>query len=98
MAADETDSVGLRELRHRTGDVLARVQRGETIEVTDRGRLIARIVPVAERAPTPKLQRLLDSGRAQPAARPGTRPRMRTGDGTNRLNDTLRALRDDELW
>jgi prevent-host-death family protein len=98
MVASDPDSVGLRELRHRTGDVLARVQRGETVDVTDRGRLIARIVPVAERAPTPKLQQLLDAGRAQAAVRPGTRPRMRAGDGTNRLGDALRGARADEAW
>ncbi len=30
-------SVGLRELRHHTSDVIARVRRGETIEVTEHG-------------------------------------------------------------
>jgi antitoxin (DNA-binding transcriptional repressor) of toxin-antitoxin stability system len=77
---------------------LARVRHGETIDVTEHGRLIARIVPVGEREPTPILARLVASGRATLARRPGYRPRMRSGDGTDRLSGTLAALRDEETW
>lgn len=97
MAAEE-HAVGLRDLRHHTSEVLARVRHGETIDVTDRGRLIARIVPVGERRPTPVLARLVDSGRATLAQRPGYRPRMRPGDGTDRLSGSLAELRDEESW
>jgi prevent-host-death family protein len=38
-------TVALRELRHHTSEVLARVRHGETIDVTEYGKLIARIVP-----------------------------------------------------
>ncbi len=41
--------MSLRELRHSTSEVLARVRHGETIDVTEYGRLVARIVPVGER-------------------------------------------------
>jgi prevent-host-death family protein len=85
-------------LRHNTSEVLARVRHGETIDVTEYGRLIARIVPVEERQPTPVLDRLVDTGRVRLAVRPGYRPRMRPGDGTNRLSDALAALRDEERW
>ena len=78
--------------------MLARVRHGETIDVTEHGRLIARIVPVGERQPTPVLARLVESGRATLARRPGYRPRMRAGDGTDRLSETLAALRDEERW
>ena len=90
--------MGLRELRHHTSEVLARVRHGESIDVTEHGRLIARIVPVADREPTPILARLADSGRATLARRPGYRPRMRPGDGTDQLSDALAALRDEEPW
>ncbi|HJQ44329.1 MAG TPA: type II toxin-antitoxin system prevent-host-death family antitoxin [Jatrophihabitantaceae bacterium] len=89
-------SVGLRELRHDTGAVLARVRSGETIDVTQHGKLIARIVPVVEPAPSPVLERLRADGRLRPAARPGYRPAMRPGDGTDRLGDALAALRAEE--
>ena len=98
MAASDGHTVGLRDLRHHTSEVLSRVRHGETIDVTEHGRLIARIVPVGERQPTPVLARLVASGRATLAQRPGYRPRMRPGDGTDRLSDALEALRDEERW
>jgi prevent-host-death family protein len=94
----EAHSVGLRDLRHHTSEVLARVRHGETIDVTEHGRLIARIVPVGDRQPTPVLARLVESGRAALARRPGYRPPMRPGDGTDRLSGELVALRDEERW
>ena len=97
MAAD-THAVGLRDLRHRTSEVLARVRHGETIDITDRGRLIARIVPVGERQPTAVLARLVEAGRAVLAQRPGYRPRILPGDGTDRLSRALAELRDEERW
>jgi prevent-host-death family protein len=98
MTTADTGVVGLRDLRHHTSEVLTRVRHGETIDVTDRGRLIARIVPVGDRKPTPVLARLVASGRATLAQRPGYRPRMRPGDGTDRLSDALAAMRDEERW
>lgn len=87
-----------RDLRHRTSEVLARVRHGETLDVTDYGRLIARIVPVEPRQLTPVLTRLIASGRATLARRPGYRPRMRPGNGADGLSDALAALRDEEPW
>lgn len=94
----ETHAVGLRDLRHHTSEVLARVRHGETIDVTEHGRLIARIVPAGDREPTPVLARLVEAGRATLAQRPGYRPRMRPGDGTDRLSEALAELRDEERW
>ena len=84
--------------RHHTSDVLARVRHGETIDVTEHGRLIARIVPAGDREPTPVLARLVASGRSTLARRPGYRARMRPGDGTDQLSRTLAAMRDEEGW
>jgi prevent-host-death family protein len=95
VIATNDHSVGLRELRHRTREVLARVERGEAIDVTDYGRLVARIVPVVEPTPTAVLQQLVDAGRVRRARRPGFRPPMRQGDGTDTLADALAADRDD---
>lgn len=52
-------SVGVRQLRQRASDVLRRVERGETIEVTDRGRPVALLSPPPEGSP---LERLRASG------------------------------------
>lgn len=90
--------MGLRDLRHHMSEVLARVRHGETIDVTEHGRLIARIVPVGDRAPAPVLAGLVESGRATLAQRPGYRPKMRPGDGTDRLSEALADLRDEERF
>jgi prevent-host-death family protein len=86
----------VQDLHHHTSEVLARVRHGETIDVTEHGRLIARIVPVRERRPTPVLEQLVASGRAVLAQRPGYRPRMRSGDGSDVLSRTLAETRDEE--
>lgn len=98
MADVNEHAVGLRELRHNTGDVIARVRHGETIDITEYGRPIARIVPVADRTPAPIMTQLVQSGRAQLAIRPGYRPKMRRGDGSNRLGEALEALREEQTW
>jgi prevent-host-death family protein len=54
------DRIGVRELRLNASRYLKRVESGETIEVTDRGRLVARIVPVTRSG----LQGLIAEGRA----------------------------------
>jgi len=41
------ERIGVRELRQHASRYLARVARGETLEVTDRGRPVARLVPIA---------------------------------------------------
>ena len=98
MTAADAHTVGLRDLRHHTSEVLARVRHGETIDVTEHGRLIARIVPVGDRQPPPVLARLVAAGRATLAQRPGYRPRMRPRSGSDRLSDALATMRDEERW
>jgi prevent-host-death family protein len=56
-------TVGIRELRQHASQVLKRVSRGESVEVTDHGHPIARIVPLQ---PGPVRQLLLE-GRATEA-------------------------------
>jgi prevent-host-death family protein len=41
------DRIGVRELRQHASRYLARVVNGETLEVTDRGRPVARLIPIA---------------------------------------------------
>jgi prevent-host-death family protein len=41
------DRIGVRELRQNASRYLARVARGESLEVTDRGRPVALLVPVS---------------------------------------------------
>jgi prevent-host-death family protein len=58
------EKVGIRELRQNATAVLRRVAAGEVVEVTDRGRAVARIVPMHAAS---KLEQLLAEGRASSA-------------------------------
>ncbi len=51
--------IGIRELRQKASEYLRRVEAGETIEVTDRGRPVALLTPIPE---VPPLERLRASG------------------------------------
>jgi prevent-host-death family protein len=51
-------SIGVRELRQRASELLRRVERGEAIEVTDRGRLVALLSPPPEGSPLDRLRAL----------------------------------------
>ncbi len=53
------ERIGVRELRQHASRYLARVARGETLEVTDRGRPVAMLVPVGR----DEWQDLVASGR-----------------------------------
>jgi prevent-host-death family protein len=56
-------SIGIRELRQQASKHLRDVERGETIEVTDRGRPVALLVPVPGAGTA---ERLIAEGRMTP--------------------------------
>jgi prevent-host-death family protein len=57
-------SIGIRELRQHASRYLRDVERGETIEITDRGRRVARLMPLADGGP---VEQLIAAGRLRPA-------------------------------
>jgi len=48
-------SVGIRELRQRASELLRQVERGESIEITDRGRPVALLSPLPVGSPYQQL-------------------------------------------
>jgi prevent-host-death family protein len=58
-------STGIRELRQRASELLRRVEAGETIEITDRGRPVAVLAPLPDQGP---IERLRATGDLEPAA------------------------------
>ena len=48
--------IGIRELRQRASEYLRRVEAGETIEVTDRGRPVALLTPLPDAPPLGRLR------------------------------------------
>jgi prevent-host-death family protein len=93
------ERIGVRELRQNASRYLAMVKRGETVEVTERGELIALLVP-AQRSQTAR-DRLIAAGKIIPAASPTGRLRsprpvpIAAGEPTNQ--ELLDAEREDRL-
>ena len=88
-------SVGVRELRQNLSVYLERVATGTVFRVTDRGRDVALLVPLPAHATT--ADRLIASGRAEPAGRDLLslgRPTLRT---KRSLSQALQEVRDDRL-
>ncbi|WFE57446.1 type II toxin-antitoxin system prevent-host-death family antitoxin [Micromonospora sp. WMMD712] len=91
------ERIGVRELNQNTSQVLARVSRGETVEITDRGHPIARLVPVGDDRST--LARLVAAGRAVAPTGGGPVPLPpKLGDEDVDVAATLAAMRDEERW
>jgi prevent-host-death family protein len=91
------ERIGVRELNQNTSQVLARVSRGETLEITDRGHPIARLVPVGDDRST--LAKLVAAGRAVPPASGGPVPLPpKLGDEGVDVAAALADLRGEERW
>jgi prevent-host-death family protein len=89
--------VGIRELNQHASKVIDRVRNGEVIEVTDRGRPVARVVPITD---TPGLLgRLVQEGRAVPPGARGTIPMPPVaGDAGRSASDEVAEGRLQERW
>jgi prevent-host-death family protein len=89
------DQIPIRILNQNTADVLARVEHGETVEVTNRGRPIARIVPVT----TDPLSDLVAAGVVVPATITGPVPMPSvTAEAGSEAGALVSRLRDEERW
>jgi prevent-host-death family protein len=88
------EQIPIRVLNQNTASVLERVERGETVEITNRGQAVARIVPVV----VGELDDLVAQGRVIPATVRGPIP-MPTGRvKDNAVTEALIAMREEERW
>jgi prevent-host-death family protein len=86
------ERIGVRELRQHASRYLDRVKSGETVEVTERGRLVALLVP-PEPARAAR-ERLIAEGRLIPATGVLQPPRrIRAASTTEEVLDDLRGDR-----
>lgn len=91
------EQVAIRELNQHTSRVLARVRAGETVEVTDRGEPIARLVPIVPSGSV--LSRLVAEGRAVAPTATGPVPIPPVlGDPEIDVAAELARAREDERW
>jgi len=79
--------IGIGELRAKLSSVIRRVERGERVRVTRRGRPVADVVPVDSPKPAQEgpersetMKRLIAEGRVTPAVRSRTRRKARPRD------------------
>jgi prevent-host-death family protein len=86
------DRIGVRELRQHASRYLARVAGGETLEVTDRGRAVAHLVPIRSDA----WDDLVTSGRVSPAEDAADVADEAPGNYDIAASDTLVAMRAEE--
>ena len=91
-ATARTSRVGVGELRHNLSAYLRRIAAGERFEVTDRGRAVALLVPLAgQESP---LARLVAQGRASVPKRDLLELPAAAGEPSTAASDTLLADRD----
>ncbi len=88
------EQVGIRELKQNASAVVRRVAAGEAMEITDRGRPVARMVPLRLGSTTAQL---IAEGRMTPAAvRPLEYAPLPPVPGRPLLSEALAELRRDE--
>jgi prevent-host-death family protein len=87
----------MRELNQHASRVIDRVRNGEVIEVTDRGKPVARVVPITD---TPGLLgRLVQEGRGVPPEARGTIPMPPiAGDARRSASEEVADGRLNERW
>jgi len=88
-------SIGVRELRQRASELLRRVEQGETIEITARGRRVALLSPPPEGEPLDRLRALGDLEPAK-GSLDDLPPPLVLAAGVERPSDVLKRLRKDE--
>lgn len=90
-----SESVGIRELQQHASDVVRQVAAGEVVEVTLRGRPVARLVPLRHQG----LAALVSDGlarRATTSPQHLPEPLRRGGADGRTLGDLLREAREGE--
>jgi prevent-host-death family protein len=95
------ESVTVSELNRQTAKVLDRIKAGESLEISEYGRPVARLSPAVPTTGAPLLDRLIAQGRAVPAVNsgpiPSTPPRGAGEEGVS-LSAALAEMRDDERY
>ena len=93
--SDNERRVGVRELRQNLSVYLRRVERGERLEVTDHGRLVAVLAPTGE--PARSLERLVATGRVVPPTGDLLEILPPKGRASTRVSDALMDERAERL-
>jgi prevent-host-death family protein len=85
-------TIGVRELRQHASKYLEEVAAGESIEITDRGHPVARLVPIT----SDPWEGLISAGEVVKAVRPLKIDELKPAAYTQSASETLERLRHDE--
>jgi prevent-host-death family protein len=85
-------TIGVRELRQHASKYLEEVAAGESIEITDRGHPVARLVPIT----SDPWEGLISAGEVVKAVRPLKIDDLKPAGYTHSASETLERLRHDE--
>jgi prevent-host-death family protein len=89
------NTVGVRELRQNLSVYLRRVRAGESLRVTEYGRVVAALVPLREEATS--IERLAQEGRLTPAVGDLLELGPPLGSVSKRASSALEELREERL-
>jgi prevent-host-death family protein len=93
-------TIGIRELRQHASVYVDLAEKGQTVDITNRGRLVARLVPARD-ADSP-LERLIAAGVIEPAEDPGSlldvEPAPPVPPGQPMASEILRQMREEERY
>lgn len=89
--------IGIRELRQNASEYVRAAEAGETIEVTDRGRRVARLGPVPRGESV--LDRLITEGKVTPATKAWRTlpPPVPRAPGARPLSEIVDEAREDKI-
>jgi prevent-host-death family protein len=91
------ERVGVRELRQNLSVYLRKVKRGQALEVTERGKTVARLVPPS--TGDEWLDRMIMAGKIRPPRNPGPLPTpVKLPPGAKPLSEILQEMRDSERF
>jgi prevent-host-death family protein len=97
----EPESIGIRELRQHASRYVAMAKQGKRVPVTDRGELVAYLVPAHE--PNTTFQRLVAAGQVR-LPKGNIKDTLASWEplesepGEKRLSEVLREMRDEERY
>jgi prevent-host-death family protein len=92
--------IGIRELRQHASVYVDLAEKGQTVDITNRGRLVAQLVPAKE--PESPLERLIAAGIIEPAQNPGDlldiEPAPPVPPGRPTTSEMLLQMREEERY
>lgn len=90
----EDSTVGIRALQQNASQVVGRAKAGEIITITEHGKPVARIVPIAK----DRRQEMIDAGLLIPAKRPfSERPPLLEGRDYSLADEIIRAREEERF-